>query len=168
MDIDSPSELLIDQIRDLYSVESQVLLTMPELAASATNEALRTFLADQEKAARKKGQRLEQAASLLGESPEGDTCKAMQGLIDGGNKHIEKATEDRTRNLIIIAHVNRIFHYRIAGYGFASALADHLGSDGVKDFLARSLNEETAAASALADIALEILRHVGGRSKGEK
>ncbi len=160
MDIHSPSELLIDQIRDLYNAESQVVGTMPELAVAATNEALHDLLERQEGISLDQKHRLKEAAELLGESPEGDICKAMKGLIDGGNKHIEKATEDRTRNLILVAHVNRIYHYEIAGYGFATALSKQLGREEVTALLSQSLQEEKAGASVLAQTAVEIFSEV--------
>jgi ferritin-like metal-binding protein YciE len=156
MKIKKPAELLLDQIRDLYDVESQVSLTMPELTASATDPLLRDFLSAQERMSLVQKERLKQAAEALGGNPGGDTCKAMEGLIEGGNQHIENAEGSTVTDLILIAHVNRIIHYQIAGYGFADALAKRLQQAGPDELLSTSLAEETAGAEALAGISIPI------------
>jgi ferritin-like metal-binding protein YciE len=153
MTIQSPTELLLDQIRDLYSVESQVLLTLPELAAIAPQESLRNLFLQFERLTTTHKERLKQCCELLDSTPEGDISKAMQGLIEGGNEHIRMAEGDVVKGLILIAHVNRILHYEIAGYGFATALAGHIGNTQVEELLHTSLREDNASACTLADAA---------------
>jgi ferritin-like metal-binding protein YciE len=149
MKIDSAPALLIDQIRDLYSVESQVILTLPELAAKATNSTLKDILTIHEEQTLKQKLRLKEAAKLLDENPEGDICKAMQGLIEGGNQHIAIAEGEQVRDMILIAHVTRIHHYEIAGYSIITTLARQLGEENVHELLTQSLEEEKASLEAL-------------------
>lgn len=160
MTIQSPLDLLFDQIRDLYSAESQAVLTFPELAAMSPDEHLRKLLLRFEEHAIHQKERLKKACDHLRGSPDGDICKAMQGLIEGGNQHIELAKGEETKALILIAHVNRIFHYQIGGYSFATALAGKLGLEIVEALLNATLREENAGVCALADAAGTILQSV--------
>jgi len=160
MSIQSPLDLLVDQIRDLYSAESQVVLTLPELAAASPEEELRNLLLRLEQHAMKHKERLREACERLKTHPDGDICKAMQGLIEGGNQHIDQAKERQTKALILIAHVNRILHYQIGGYSFATALAGQLGLEEIENSLNTTLREENAGVCALADAAGETLQSV--------
>lgn len=161
MKIRSPHELLIDQIRDLFSVENQVRRTMPELAARSKDPALRDFLEAQEAASLRHIGRLQRAAEALGSTAEGDVCKAMEGLIEGGNKHIDMAVGPLATDLILTAHTNRIIHYKIAGYDVSAALAKQLGVPGTDSMLVDTLEEETEAAKGLAEAAARIFSEAG-------
>ena len=160
MSIQSPLDLLIDQIRDLYSAESQSVLTLPELAAISPDENLRNLLLRFEQHAMTHKERLKKACERLDSTPDGDICKAMQGLIEGGNQHIDQAKGRETKALILIAHVNRILHYQIGGYSFATALAGQLGLEEIERSLNANLREENAGVCALADAAGDILQCV--------
>ncbi|HEY8961030.1 MAG TPA: DUF892 family protein [Luteolibacter sp.] len=160
MSIRSPHNLLIDQIRDLYSAESQVVLTLPELAAVSPDEHLRNLLLRFEQQAMTHKERLKDACGRLESHPDGDICKAMQGLIEGGNQHIQQAESPETKALILIAHANRILHYQIGGYSFATALAAQLGLEEIEKSLNATLREENASVCALADAAGKILQSV--------
>ena len=126
MKIKSPHELLIDQIKDLHDVETQVRATMPELSTRARSPELREYLSSQAERAGIQIERLGQAAEIIGSDPDGDVSKAMRGLIEGGDRHVAMAEGERVTNLILTAHVGRIFHYQIAGYDFARKLAGAL------------------------------------------
>ena len=158
MKIESPYELLTDQIRDLHNVETQVASTMPDLAAQAHDPELRVFLAKQEELALVQKDRLRQAAEALGSDPGGDVCKAMQGLIEGGDKHVAMAEGSLVTYLILTAHVSRIFHYQIAGYEFAHQLAKCLGIASVELLLFASTREEREAADALGTLSDRFFR----------
>lgn len=160
MSIQSPLDLLLDQIRDLYSAESQAVLTLPELAALSPEENLRNLLLRFEQHAMSHKERLKKACQRLGATPDGDICKAMQGLIEGGNQHIDRAKGRETKALILIAHANRILHYQIGGYSFATALAGQLGLEEIAHSLNATLREENAGVCALADAAGDILQCV--------
>jgi ferritin-like metal-binding protein YciE len=160
MSLESPLDLLLDQIRDLYSAESQVVLTLPELAAISPDENLRSLLLRFEQHAMKHKERLKEACERLEATVDGDICKAMQGLIEGGNQHIAQAKGRETQALILIAHVNRILHYQIGGYSFATALAGQLGLEEIENSLNVALREENACVFALAEAAGGILQSV--------
>lgn len=160
MSIRTPSDVLLDQLRDLYSVECQVILTLPALATAATNPHLREVLLNMEKAAHLHKERLRTACAMLDQTPDGEICRAMQGLIEGGNQHFRQPHECLTGDLLLIAHGNRMIHYEIAGYCFASALAKQLGREDVHALISKTLEEEKGHATSLADAAAVIFGEV--------
>jgi ferritin-like metal-binding protein YciE len=149
MKIKTPTDLLADQLRDLFSVEKQVAATMPELAANAPEPALRALLASQEQASMAQRERVVAVSRLLGSDPGGDESKAMKGLIEGGDSHIKMAEGDLVTTLILVAHVTRIVHYQVGAYEFAVKLASKLKFKEAEELLQTSLDEETLVAGKL-------------------
>jgi ferritin-like metal-binding protein YciE len=150
MNLEHPDDLLHDQLRDLYSAESQVILTLPELAGQARHPALRRLLVDHENQSLEQKERLQRVAERHGIEASGDLCKAMQGLIEGGNEHLEHAKDPLVKDLLLIAHCNRIKHYEIAGYGFILSLAECLGRREDAEDFAHTLDQEKQFVSELA------------------
>lgn len=165
MKIKSPFELLADQIRDLHNVEIQVAGTMPELAAQAYDPGLRDFLQSQHEFASGQQLRLRQVAEIIGSDADGDVCKAMEGLIEGGNKHVAIAQGALVTDLILVAHVSRIFQYQIAGYGFATRLAEHLKLVSAESLLSSSLIEEHVTAESLEVLSQRFFQTVEERAE---
>jgi ferritin-like metal-binding protein YciE len=163
MKITSPLYVLLDQIRDLFDAELQVSRTLPQLAANSPDPALRMFLEKMEETTLLQLERLEWVSAALRASPSGDKCKAMNGLIEGGNRHIRNAQGYLVTNLILVAHVNRIIYYQIAAYDFADALSKRLDSEEADFLLEASLCEEREAALGLAELATRICSEVGRR-----
>lgn len=149
MKIKTPSELLADQLRDLFSVEDQVAGTMPELAAQAPRPTLRKLLALQGEISLAQKGRVVAVATLLGSDPTGDESKAMKGLIEGGDKHVRMAEGEVITTLILIAHVKRIIHYQVGAYEFAVELAKRLKLAEAIALLNASLEEEREVAQDL-------------------
>jgi len=156
MKLKAPLDLLADQLRDLYSAECQTILTSPELAERATHPRLKTVLADEEKAGLGRKQILRDIAKRHGFDLQGDLCLAMQGLIEGGNQHLDMADDSLVADLLIVAHFNRIKHYSIAGYGFALALADCLKDKNGSAQLLGVVERDRAVIHALARIAADV------------
>lgn len=162
MSIAYPQDLLFDQLRDLYSVESQVILTLPELAEQAQNETLRRLLAEAEGTSVRQKERLCEIFARHAVDPGGDICKAMKGLIDGGNQHLAQTEDTVIRDLLLVAHSNRILHYEIAAYSFTATLAECAGFSREAAALQESLEEERDAARQLAGAAAEIFGSPAG------
>lgn len=146
-------EALVDEVKDLYNAEKQLLKALPKLAKNATNpklrEALMSHLGETE------GQigRLEQVFRLLDEKPKGKLCDGMQGIIEEGNKKIEEVEEGAVLDACIIAGRQRAEHYEMASYGTCIAWAEALGLDDVASLLQQTLAEEKAADQKLSAIA---------------
>jgi len=142
-EINSLKDLLIEEIKDLYSAENQLLKALPKMAKAATNAELKAGFTEHLEQTRGHVDRLEQAGELLGESPKGKTCKAMEGLVEEGEEAIESDAPDAIRDANLIGAAQRVEHYEIAAYGTAHAFAEKLGLDEVAELLQSTLDEET-------------------------
>jgi len=137
---------LISELRDLYSAESQLIKALPKMEKKATNQSLkdqiRLHLVETE------GQlnRLNEVGGMLQEKLTGKVCKAMQGLIEEGREVLEEESEnDALIDALLIGVAQRVEHYEIAAYGMACAMARELGEDDIASLLEESLDEEKAA-----------------------
>ena len=145
----NPNDLFFDQLLDLYSVETQLAAAMPQLVTMTTCPELKELLM------RHTDQTDQQRARLIGLfdhhglSPGNDKCKAMEGLIQGGEAHLKGVEDLPTRDLMMIAHCLRIEHYEIAAYGITHRLAEMLGLSTEAAILKTILEEETHAARSL-------------------
>jgi len=146
-------DLLIDELKDLYSAEKQLLKALPKMADAASDAPLRQAILDHLEETRQHVTRLEQAFTSLGETPKAKTCKAMQGLLAEGEKTITKKAPDPLRDAGLIGAAQRVEHYEIAAYGTARAFAEELGLDDVAGLLQTTLDEEGAADKKLTDLA---------------
>ena len=157
MKLADPTDLFFEQLRELYSAESQVILTLPELAEGASLPSLRNLLLKHE------GESLRHKRVIGGifdrhrADPEGEICKAVKGLIKGCNHHLAKTEDPRVRDLLVAAHCNRIEHYEIAGYGFTLSLAQCVGLQKDSDDLLGVLQEEQEMSRRLAEVTKAIL-----------
>lgn len=152
-------DLLIHELRDLYSAETQLLQALPKMANTAHDEELQASFEEHFEQTKMHVDRLEQIFEDLGETFEGDLCKGMQGLIEEGNKMIAEDAEAAVHDAGLIAAAQRIEHYEIAAYGTARSFASILGEDDVVDLLAETLEEEKSTdekLTALAESAINL------------
>ena len=150
-------ELLIHDIKDLYSAENQLLKALPKMAKAATDPALKSAFETHLEETKVQLERLTEVAELLEASPKGKTCKAMQGLIEEGEEIIKEQAEASIKDLALITAAQKVEHYEIAGYGSARTLASTLGLDDVVELLELTLDEESATDEALTGVAEEII-----------
>jgi ferritin-like metal-binding protein YciE len=140
--IQTLQDLFLDQLRDLFSVETQLVAAQTELAALASGSHLRGRLREHGMETRRHKQRLVEIARRHQFDLDGDPSRAMEGLIAGGREHLTEAEAPDARDFLIIAHSHRIEHYEMAAYGVAVALAGQLGLATEAELLSRSFNEE--------------------------
>ncbi|MBX3379585.1 MAG: ferritin-like domain-containing protein [Phycisphaeraceae bacterium] len=145
MKLNSLSDLLLDQIRDLHSAETQLVGALPKMAKGAASPELQQLFTEHLKQTRGHVQRLKQAAEILGAKPTGKTCKAMKGLVEEGKEALGEAGEDAVLDVGLVAAAQRVEHYEIAAYGTAVALAERVGNSEVVALLERTLEEEKRA-----------------------
>ena len=146
-------DLYLNELRDLYSAETQLIDALPKMAEAATSPALKkAFLAHLDET-HLHAQRLEQIFSGLGEKPTGETCAAMKGLIKEGEEYVKAGGDDAVRDAGLIGAAQRVEHYEIAGYGTARALALRLSETQAAETLNTTLQEEGAADKKLTSIA---------------
>jgi ferritin-like metal-binding protein YciE len=140
--MDSLSELLEEQLKDLYSAENQMLKSLPRMAKAASSPELRMSFERHTEETRIHVERLAKVAETLGVKPTGKVCKAMQGLIEEGKEALEEEGEDTILDAGLIAAAQRMEHYEIAAYGTVKSLATVLGQQEVVDLFEETLNEE--------------------------
>jgi ferritin-like metal-binding protein YciE len=151
--ITSPRELLVEELKDLYSAETQLTKTLPKLAKAATNPELKTAFETHLEETEVHVERLEKVMNQLGESPKGKKCKAMEGLVAEGKEIMEEDATPAMLDLAMIGAAQKVEHYEIAGYGTARTLAELAGEGGIAEILQETLDEEGMTDKRLTDIA---------------
>lgn len=135
-------ELFQEQIKDLYSAESQLTKALPKMAEAANHPELRqaftTHLAETEN----QMERLKQVAALGGFDPGGKTCEGMQGCVKEGKEAMSGSGDPKVNDIALIVAAQRVEHYEIAGYGNARYLAELLGFQEAATLLRRTEEEE--------------------------
>lgn len=154
--ISSPRDLLIEELKDLYSAENQLVKALPKMAKAADSEELRAAFEEHLEQTQEHARRLEKIGTQLDESMKGKKCKAMEGLVEEGKEVLEEDMEPAIRDLALIGAAQRVEHYEIAGYGTARTLAELCGEDKVAKILQETLDEEGETDKKLTEIAMEL------------
>ena len=151
--LDSLRDLLMEELRDLYSAETQLLDALPKMAKAANSNQLKSAFSHHLEETREHVSRLERIFQQIGEKPSGETCEAMKGLIKEGETLVKAEGEPDVRDAGLIGAAQRVEHYEIAGYGTARSLAGRLGEGQIAETLQKTLNEEAEADKKLTAIA---------------
>src|SRR3984893_13304371 len=149
-------ELYIEELRDIYDAENQLLKALPEMAKAATSEELRSGFEEHLEQTKEHVRRLEQVLNELGEKAKGKKCKGMQGLVSEGKEIIEEDFEDDVRDAELISAAQRVEHYEIAAYGTVRTYAEILGEQNAVDLLEKTLQEEKETDEKLTELAQSI------------
>jgi ferritin-like metal-binding protein YciE len=155
------SDLLIHELKDLYSAEVQLLKALPRLARSAHDPELRDGFAEHLHQTHQHVDRLERVMKILGATPRGRSCKAMKGLLAEGADAIHEDAEPAVKDAALIAAAQRVEHYEIAGYGTARTFAELLNQEDVAELLQTTLDEEAEADKRLSILAETINLRAG-------
>ncbi len=153
MEMETLKDLFVDELKDLYSAENQLVKALPKMAKAATNEQLKAAFAQHLEETKVHVERLEQVMKQLEESPKGKKCKAMEGLIEEAKELLEEDAEPEVLDAGLIACAQRVEHYEIAGYGTVRTYAKHLGESDVQKLLQTTLDEEGATDKKLTKLA---------------
>ena len=138
-------DVLVDELRDLYSAENQLVKALPKMAKGATREQLKALFTSHLEETNGHVQRLKQIFERLEVKPTGEHCKAMEGLVDEGKEQLGKDDEGALKDIAIVGAALRVEHYEIAGYTAAIMIARELGEQEVVLLLTETLNEEQEA-----------------------
>lgn len=142
MEIDSLRKLYVDELKDLYSAEKQIIQALPRMAKKASNDKLRQAFEEHLEVTRMQVERLDRIFEMLGKSPRGKKCKGMEGLVEEGKEMMQEDMEDDVMDAALIAAAQRIEHYEIAGYGTVRTYAQLLGEKEHVKLLQQTLDEE--------------------------
>lgn len=148
--------LYIDQLKDLYSAETQLVKALPKMAKAATSPELQAGFEKHLQQTQGHVSRLERIFNALGESPKGKTCNGMKGLIEEGKEMIEEDPGDEELDAGLIAAAQRVEHYEIAGYGCVRTYAHLLGENEAVSILEKTLSEEKETDEKLTELAEQI------------
>src|SRR4051794_19802389 len=134
MDLDTLKELYVNELRDLYSAENQIIKALPKMAKAASSDELREAFEEHLEQTKGQVERLDQIFERLEMSSRGPKCKAMEGLIEEGKELLEeKDVEEAVLDAALIGAAQRVEHYEIAGYGCARTFARLLGEEEIAD-----------------------------------
>jgi ferritin-like metal-binding protein YciE len=156
MSVKTMQELLIDELKDLYSAEKQIVRALPKLAKAATSPDLKQALTNHLKETEGQVSRLEQIAEIVSKKLTGKTCVGMKGVLEEGSEVLEDTDKGTVRDAAMIAAAQRVEHYEMAGYGSAREFAKMLGLSDVASLLDETLEEEKAADKLLSGIAKQV------------
>ena len=151
--LNSLRDLLLEELRDLYSAETQLIDALPKMAEAATSRGLKLAFEHHLEETRGHVSRLEDIFQQIGEKSSGETCEAMKGLIKEGEVLVKAEGSPDVRDAGLIGAAQRVEHYEMAGYGTARSLARRLGENQVAETLQQTLNEEAKANEKLTSIA---------------
>jgi ferritin-like metal-binding protein YciE len=134
--------LYVEELKDLYNAENQLVKALPKMAKASTSEDLRVGFEEHLGQTKEHVARLEKIFKALGESPKGKKCKGMEGLIEEGAEMIEEDPAPEELDAGLISAAQRVEHYEMAGYGCVSTYAKLLGEDQAASLLRKTLEEE--------------------------
>lgn len=153
MALKSLEDLLVHELRDLYSAEKQLVRALPKMAKAANSEKLREGFEEHLSETEGHVERLEKILEQLGKPVRAMKCEAMEGLIEEGKKMIDENAEPSVKDAGLISCAQKVEHYEIAGYGTARTLAELLGHAEAVDLLQQTLDEEKATDEKLTELA---------------
>jgi ferritin-like metal-binding protein YciE len=160
--------LYIDELKDLYSAENQLVKALPKMAKAASSDQLREGFEKHLEQTKGHVQRLEKIFEALGESPKGKKCKGMEGLIEEGSEAMQEDYEGSVLDAALIGAAQRVEHYEIAGYGTVRSMAETLAEDDHVSLLEETLQEEKETDEKLTELASQINTEVNADGNEEQ
>jgi ferritin-like metal-binding protein YciE len=157
MKLGSLHDLYLDELKDLYSAENQLVKALPKMAKAANAPELRAAFEEHLEETRNQVKRLERIFKELDASPRGKKCKGMEGLIEEGKEILGEDADANVLDAALIAAAQRVEHYEMAGYGCVRTFARLLGYDDAADLLQETLDEEGAADKKLTQLAESVI-----------
>jgi ferritin-like metal-binding protein YciE len=157
MKLDTLKKLYVEELRDVYSAEQQLLKALPKMAKGASSDELKQAFEEHLEQTKGHVERLEEIFETLDEKPTGKTCKAMKGLIEEGSEILKEDGEDSVLDAGIIAAAQKVEHYEMATYGTLRTWAELLNEDEAASLLQETLDEEAQADKTLNELATEVI-----------
>jgi len=150
-------ELLVDELKDLYSAETQIVKALPKMMKAAGSPELKRAFERHLEETRRQVERLNQIADNLDVKLTGKKCKGMEGLIEEGKEIMEEDLDENAVDAGLIGAAQKVEHYEIAAYGTARTHAQLLGLTRVARLLQQTLDEEGATDKKLTALAESII-----------
>ena len=163
MSIETLEELLVDELKDLYSAEKQIIRALPKIIKAVSTPDLQQGLTNHLEETKGQIARLEKIGEILGKKMSGKTCAGMKGVLEEGSEVLEDTEKGLVRDAALISACQRVEHYEMAGYGSAREFAKLLGQKEVAALLDETLAEEKNADKTLTGAS----KQVNGQAKQE-
>lgn len=157
MKLDSLQKLYIEELRDLYNAENQLVKALPKMAKGASHQELKQAFKDHLDQTKEHVERLEEIFKRLDEKPTGKTCKGMKGLIEEGAEMLEEDGDETVLDAALIGAAQRVEHYEIAAYGTVRTFANMLGEQEAVELLQQTLDEEGETDKLLTELAESVV-----------
>jgi ferritin-like metal-binding protein YciE len=156
-EINPLEELLVDELKDIYSAENQIIKALPKMAKAATAPELKRAFERHLEETKRQVERLNQIGESLEIKLTGKKCKGMEGLIEEGKEIMSEDLEEPALDAGLIGAAQKVEHYEIAAYGTARTHAQLLGYNKVAKLLQQTLDEEGATDKKLTALAESVI-----------
>ena len=164
---DSLRALYVNELKDLYNAETQLVKALPKMAKGSSNAELRQGFEEHLRQTSEHVSRLERIFEMLGEKPAGKKCVGMEGIVKEGAETLSEDYEGALMDAAIIGAAQRVEHYEIAGYGTVKAFAELLGENEHVSLLEQTLEEEKQTDERLTQLAEQMNSQAGQREQEE-
>jgi ferritin-like metal-binding protein YciE len=166
MKLDTLQALYVEELKDLYNAENQILKALPKMIRAAEHPELKEAFTGHMKQTQNHVKRLEQIFGSLDESPKGKKCHGMEGVLEEGAELIKEKPEPQVLDAGLISAAQHVEHYEMAGYGAVRTWAEKLGRDEDARLLQETLDEEHEANELLTTLALQSINIDADREVG--
>ena len=156
MKLSTLNDLYVEELRDLYSVENQIIKALPDMVKAATAPELRSGFEAHLRQSQEHVSRLDQIFNKLGKSPRGKHCKGMEGILAEGKELLKADAEPEALDAGLITAAQHVEHYEIAGYGTVRTYAKLLGENEAMKLLQQTLDEEEQTDQKLTQLSTKI------------
>jgi ferritin-like metal-binding protein YciE len=156
MELKDLRDLFIEELRDLYSAESQIIKALPKMTKAASSAELKSGFEEHLEQTKEHLTRLEQIFESLDQSPKGKKCNGMEGLLEEGKELMDEDASPEVMDAGLIAAAQHVEHYEIAGYGCVRRYAELLGDKKAAGLLQKTLDEEKQTDQKLTKLSLKI------------
>jgi ferritin-like metal-binding protein YciE len=157
MSLSTLHDLYVDELKDLYNAENQILKALPKMAKAASHPELAAAFTEHLAQTKVHIERLETIFKQLDQGPKGKKCKAMEGLLAEGQDLMAEDADPMVLDAALIAAAQRVEHYEMAGYGCVRTFARLLGEEQAADLLQETLDEEGATDKKLTALAESVI-----------
>jgi ferritin-like metal-binding protein YciE len=157
MELESLKDLFVEELKDIYNAENQLVKALPKMAKAANSPELKKAFETHLEETKGQIERLDQIFENLGEKSRGPKCKGMEGLIEEGKHIMEEDAEPEVTDAGLICAAQKVEHYEIAGYGCLKTWAETLDEKEIVKLLEKTLNEEKETDKKLTELAEETI-----------
>jgi ferritin-like metal-binding protein YciE len=156
MSLGTLEDLFLQEIKDIYDAEKQILKALPKMAKAVESEELRAAIEEHHTVTEKQVERLEEIFQMLGKPARGKKCAAMEGLLKEGSELLKEDADPAVLDAAVIGAAQKVEHYEIAAYGTLATFAEILGYEDAKELLGQTLEEEKETDETLTQVASQI------------